>query len=148
MFEDLKSSPPPAIWLGLSGAIPFCSLAGLSFIAPEYLDTIMHAQCAYGACILTFLGAVHWGYAIAKDSPLRPNWSTLVYSVTPSLVAWSALLIKPQYGLVTIAIGLLYVLSKDLGTPYFPRWYHALRKVLTTLAASSVLLTATAFYLH
>lgn len=147
-IQDLASSPAPALWLGLAGAIPFTGLAGLSIITPDHMDFILHAQCGYGACILTFLGAIHWGYALCNKSELELDWRTLGYSVTPSLVAWSALLVKPQYGLVTIAIGLLYALSKDLGTVWFPGWYHALRKVLTTIATSSVILTAVTAYIH
>lgn len=146
--HDLKSSPSPALWLGFAGAIPFTGLAGLSIMTPEHMDLILHAQCGYGACILTFLGAIHWGYALSNDNQLKPDWRTLGYSVTPSLVAWSALLVKPQYGLVTIAIGLLYALAKDLGTPCFPAWYHALRRVLTTVATSSVLLTTMTAYMY
>ncbi|EDO40601.1 predicted protein [Nematostella vectensis] len=147
-MTDLKKSPPPALWLGLAGAIPFTSLAGLSLITPSYLDTIIHAQCAYGACILTFLGAIHWGYALVQDSELKLDWVTLGYSVTPSLVAWSSLLMKSEHGLITVFIGLLFALSKDLATLPFPSWYHAMRKMLTALASSSVFVTALAFYMH
>lgn len=145
-MTDLKSSPPPALYLGFSGAIPFCGLAAMSFIFPEHLHLIAHAQQAYGACILSFLGAIHWGYALAKTSELKPDWSTLGYSVTPSLIAWLALLVKPVPGLATLCIGLAVALSRDLNTPHFPAWYYALRKALSTLAVSSVGLTAAIVY--
>lgn len=31
------------------------------------------AQAAYGACIVTFLGAVHWGLAMAKYAGWLPQ---------------------------------------------------------------------------
>ena len=147
-LTDLKSSPPPALFLGFFGAVPFCGLAGMSVIFPEYMDLIVHAQRAYGACILSFLGAIHWGYALAKTNELKPDWNTLGYSVMPSLVAWMALLVNPLPGLATLCVGLAIALSKDLKTPCFPTWYYALTKTLSTLAVSSVGLTAAVLYFH
>lgn len=147
-LTDLKSSPPSALYLGFSGAIPFCGLAAMAVMFPEHLHLIAHAQQAYGACILSFLGAIHWGFALAKTSELKPDWSTLSYSVTPSLIAWLALLANPVPGLTTLCIGLTIALSRDLNTPCFPAWYYALRKALSTLAVSSVCLTAAVLYFH
>ena len=146
--KDLLSSPAPALCLGFAGAIPFCSLAALSVATPEYMDIIAQAQCAYGATIVSFLGAVHWGFALAKESGLKPDWVTLGYSVSPSLVACVALLLKPGYGLMTLNLGLLYALTTDLATTGFPVWYYALRKSLSTLAVTSVLITLGSLYLH
>ncbi|XP_068676017.1 transmembrane protein 69-like [Montipora foliosa] len=147
-FTDLKSSPPSAFFLGFSGAIPFCGLAGMSVIFPEFMGSIVHAQQAYGACILSFLGAIHWGYALAEGSKPKPTWSTLGYSVSPSLIAWISLLLNPFPGLVTLCVGLAFALSKDLKTPYFPAWYYALRKALSTLAVTSLGFTAVVFYFY
>ena len=147
-LADLKSSPPAALYLGFSGAIPFCGLAAMTFITPEHLPLIAHAQQVYGACILSFLGAIHWGFALAKTSELKPDWTTLGYSVTPSLIAWIALLAKPVPGLSTLCIGIAIALSRDLNMPYFPAWYYALRKALSTLAVSSLGLTAAVLYFH
>jgi len=147
-LADLKSSPPPALYLGFSGAIPFCGLAAMAYIFPEHLPIIAHAQQAYGACILSFLGAIHWGFALTKTSELKPDWRTLGYSVTPSLIAWFALLVNPVPGLTTLCIGLAVALSRDLNTSYFPAWYYALRKALSTLAVSSIGLTAALLYFH
>ncbi|XP_058955934.2 transmembrane protein 69 [Pocillopora verrucosa] len=143
---DLKSSPSSALYLGFSGAIPFCSLATMAFISPEHLNLIAHAQQAYGACILSFLGAVHWGYTLPKTSELKPDWNTLGYSVTPSLIAWLSLLMNPAPGLTTLCFGLAVALWKDLKTSCFPSWYIALRKALSTLAVTSVGLTAAVLY--
>ena len=53
----------------------------------------MTAQLAYGAVILTFVGAVHWGYAM-RDEEIR--WGRMTWSVTPSLVAWSRCCCAPD----------------------------------------------------
>lgn len=148
LLSDLGSSPRPALVLGLAGAIPFTHLALLSLAAPEHMPLVVQAQCAYGACILSFIGAIHWGIALTNQGRLQPDWGTLGYSVTPSLVAWLALLMKPCYGLITLSLGLLYAFARDMNTSCFPAWYYALRKVLTTLAVSSVLITTGAYYLN
>lgn len=147
-LADLKSSPPPALFLGFTGAIPFCGLATMSLIFPEFTSSIVQAQQAYGACILSFLGAIHWGYALAEGSKLGPSWSTLSYSVSPSLIAWTSLLLHPVPGLMTLCVGLAFALSKDLKITHFPAWYHALRKALSTLAVASLGFTGVVFYFH
>ena len=147
-LTDLKSSPPRALFLGFTGAIPFCGLATMSLIFPEFTSSIVQAQQAYGACILSFLGAIHWGYALAEGSKLGPSWSTLSYSVSPSLIAWASLLLHPVPGLMTLCVGLAFALSKDLKITHFPAWYHALRKALSTLAVASLGFTGVVFYFH
>lgn len=53
----------------------------------------------YGVIIVTFLGAVHWGVALATPltSPiaLKMANSAYVYSVLPSLVAWPVATMEP-----------------------------------------------------
>jgi len=120
----------------------------MSLIFPEFTSSIVQAQQAYGACILSFLGAIHWGYALAEGSKLGPSWSTLSYSVSPSLIAWTSLLLHPVPGLMTLCVGLAFALSKDLKITHFPAWYHALRKALSTLAVASLGFTGVVFYFH
>lgn len=56
-------------------------------------------QCCYGAVIVTFLGAVHWGLAMATPmtSPMAYTLASEAYmwSVTPSLMAWPITLFEP-----------------------------------------------------
>lgn len=56
----------------------------------------------YGVIIVTFLGAVHWGVALATPltSPiaLRMANNAYVYSVLPSLVAWPVATMEPGTG--------------------------------------------------
>ena len=87
--------PPAAKWLGGLGAIPFVFLSGISHV-PEspFQGQISFALTAYGAVILSFLGGIHWGLAIAgsgADGRKNETSSRLVLSVVPSLIGWGAL---------------------------------------------------------
>ena len=83
--------------LGGLGLIPFAALSpaaapSLDVWCPLSLQALTPAlQCSYGASILSFLGAVHWGSALAipRAAPLR-----MALSVVPSLAA-SASLVAP-----------------------------------------------------
>ena len=141
----LASIPLPARLLGLAGLIPFwgCAL-GLALgpvagIAPE---SFLRAQVAYGAVILTFLGGVHWGVALRQ--PREPSWLRLGWGVTPSLIAWGALLLPPPNGLGLLAFGLTIAFGVDLrtlGAEIAPDWYPRLRRILTTGALAALFLS-------
>jgi hypothetical protein len=89
--------PPAAVWLGAFGVIPFALLAGAGFVLPSPTkEQVAFALAAYGAVILSFLGGIHWGLAIAESGRARRNGassSRLTVSVVPALVGWCALLL-------------------------------------------------------
>jgi steroid 5-alpha reductase family enzyme len=141
----LASIPLPARSLGLAGLIPFwaCALGLALFpgagVAPE---TLLRAQVAYGAVILTFLGGVHWGVALRQAG--APSWLRLAWGVTPSLIAWCALLLPPRNGLGLLAFGLAIAFGVDLRTlaeGIAPDWYPRLRRILTTGALAALFLS-------
>ena len=65
----------------------------------QVLPTHASVQVTYGVVILTFLGAVHWGVAMASPltGPLATKLASeaYVYSVIPSLLAWPVALMEP-----------------------------------------------------
>lgn len=141
----LASIPLPARSLGLAGLIPFwaCTLGLALFpgagVAPE---TLLRAQVAYGAVILTFLGGVHWGVALRQTD--APSWLRLAWGVTPSLIGWCALLMPPRNGLGLLAFGLAIAFGVDLrtlGEGIAPDWYPRLRRILTTGALAALFLS-------
>lgn len=141
----LASIPLAARSLGLAGLIPFWLCAfGLALfpgagVAPE---TLLRAQVAYGAVILTFLGGVHWGVALRQ--PDGPSWLRLTWGITPSLLAWCALLMPPRNGLGLLAFGLAIAFGVDLrtlGAGVVPDWYPRLRRILTTGALAALFLS-------
>lgn len=142
---DDEQVPAPAKWLGGTGAIPFVSLA----VAGPFLDETLRAQAAfglaaYGAVILSFLGGVQWGLALgqpnAEDLARR-----LTVSIMPSLVAWGALFLPREAGLLVLAAAFVMVLFVDLkavGTGVGPKWYAKLRWPLTMTVAASLVIGA------
>ena len=135
--------PAAAAWLGGLGLIPFAGLAAATVLlegAPKLAAA--HALSAYGAAILSFLGGVHWGLAIAGEA-VRTNLAPrLVLSVTPSLIAWSALLVPPAGGLLVLAASVAALLWIDLRMTRLaqaPAWYPKLRIPLTCGVVAALL---------
>ena len=140
-LKQLPSAPTPALALGLAGLVPFISAPVYMYNAGFFLPEIACAQLAYGASILSFLGGVRWGMLVAGGrADLPPSWSQYSWSVTPSLVAWCALLMPGvSAGCVMSSIGLLAAALVDLQQPGYPSWFRGLRFILTFFAVISLL---------
>lgn len=136
--------PPAAATLGYAGLLPFALLvAGLWVVAaPDLQSLLLRGLLAYGAAILTFLGAVHWGIALAR--PGAHDARVLAVGVVPSLVAAASLVLSPEPALVTQLIGFAGVWLYEhrvLGERFFGRPYLDLRRTLT-FAVIAMLLAA------
>lgn len=152
--NPLESSVPPvALWLGGFGAVPFVVLAIANHVVePPLQGHTTFALTAYGATILSFLGGVHWGLAIADSSSSKPGRKLaqrLTVSVLPSLVAWCALLlpISLSFSLWLLAASFVLMLAIDLRATYdkaAPIWYPRLRWPLSIVVFLSLCLGALA----
>lgn len=142
----LLSSERHVAWcLGLAGLLPFIAGGVLAWLAPvAWQASAINGFTYYSAVILSFLGGVHWGGVLKdsafKDSALqvaRPgNVRRLLLAMLPSLIAWPALLLDVQTGLWVLLSGFILVGGYDLsrtGREGFPRWYFALRGLLTVV---------------
>ncbi|MDI1286729.1 MAG: DUF3429 domain-containing protein [Reyranella sp.] len=135
--------PATAIWLGALGLLPFGGTAlSAAFLDSGYGVWAMTALMAYGAVILSFLGGIHWGLAIASDPRNGALPRRLIVSVAPSLVAWAGLLLPLRVGLLVLAAGFAATLYVDLRATRAgeaPSWYPRLRRPLSiaVLAALS-----------
>jgi len=142
IFSDLKnitSTPAPALTLGLAGLIPFISAPLYMYNAGFFLPEIATAQLTYGATILSFLGGVRWGLLVHGTDLLPPSWSQYCWSVTPSLLAWTSLLVPNLMGGYVICLaGLVAALVLDLKQPGYPAWFRGLRFVLSFCAVVSL----------
>ena len=99
-----------AVLLGIAGLIPF--LAGLAVIVtdPTRAPVATTVMIDYGACILAFLGAVHWGFALEPGGIVpeaRLNNQRLLFGVLPALVGWLALLVLSLAQAPRLAIAIL-----------------------------------------
>ena len=139
---SLKNGPPPALALGAAGLIPFMSAPAYIVQMGEYCPIIGQAQLAYGAVILSFLGGVRWGKLVLPGTSLSPSWNQYIWSVTPSLIAWPALMMPslPAADL-TIVAGLGACCYLDLQQSSYAPWFKGLRIVLTAVAIISLLTT-------
>jgi hypothetical protein len=132
---------PPRIaqWLGYGGLLPFVGLAGATlWFGPPESTRVAAALLAYGASILSFIGAIHWGLAMRNGN--NPNSSAdsklLLWGVVPSLLAWIAIVVGPVPGLWLVVLGLWACFAVDRSV--YPRLglrsWLPMRLVLTTVA--------------
>lgn len=127
--------PRPALILGWAGVIPFALLttAVVLDITLWSLDSKWGLR-AYGACILSFLGGVQWGLLLPRQEGGHSPFSRYLFSVLPSLLGFSCLLVTNQLGLIGLLIGFIGLLVYDASTVrrgLAPHWYTSLRAQLT-----------------
>ena len=90
--------------LGLAGLLPFFAHALFAWVAPDVESGgLLRSQAHYAAAILSFLGALHWGVALASPLPFTSRDGVrLVWSVIPALLAW--VIPKDRAALTTVAL--------------------------------------------
>ena len=129
--------------LGLSGLLPFAGSALASLALPGWQEAALLALRAYGAVILAFLGAVHWGFALQPEvgreaaGPRR-----LILGVLPALLAWVTLLMPMGLALGLLALGLLATAAVEqwgASEALVPRNYMLLRWILSLGAAACLI---------
>lgn len=145
MVHSSSTATPPAVaWLGYGGLLPFTglALAAVAGVAPQF--DWGGALRTYAAVILGFVGALHWGFAMALAG-LNPaqRQAAFVWSVVPSLLGWVALLVAPVAGVALLVAGFLahYAQDRRLARQApLPAWYLPLRLRLTGVACVCLLL--------
>ena len=129
--------PPAVAWLGYGGLLPFLALAAVGLWAPS-TPWWSAALLAYGAVILSFVGALHWGFAMAQSGLSAPERTRcFVWSVVPSLMAWPATLLPAAPGAALLIAGFAAHLVQDhrlAARTSLPEWYLPLRWRLTVTA--------------
>ncbi len=113
MIKDSNGLPSMAIYMGYGGLIPFIFLALCSYLgfkSESLLGISVEAwMLIYGAVILSFLGAIHWGVAIALNDKLNIKEinTLIIYSVLPALLAWLYFLLSLKLALYFLSITIL-----------------------------------------
>ena len=100
----------------------------------------MLALVAYAAVILSFLGAVHWGFALMSSATPGVQRARLALGVVPSLVGWVGLLVAFA-GLITVGlvvqiagfVGVTIMEGRAAGRGLMPPGYMALRYLLSAV---------------
>ena len=107
-----------ATLLAVAGLVPFLVLAAIVLLDPLDTPTAIEVLVTYGAVILSFLGAVHWGFALRESAhpaagvPLSPaamgaERQLLLLGILPTVIAWIALLAMLHFALPGVALFLL-----------------------------------------
>jgi len=139
-LEGLGGAPIPALVLGLAGGVPFIVLAAAVALGPFVWSVrALVFLINYGAVILSFVGAVHWGLALTGTD--APSWRRLGWGVVPALLGWGAVNMYPLPALLVLALGFFVAFMADVRAAnegFLPLWYKALRRILTVLALVSL----------
>lgn len=137
---------PAAELVSYAGAAPLLlCLIGVGML-PGYAlrELAQRIALSYGAVLLAFTGAVHWGLALAGQM----SWTRvrIAGAVLPALVAMAALLVGGQRGLALLVVGfgLFWVYEHRNAAPELPPAYLSARRnvsaaVCTLLALTMVL---------
>ncbi|KAK9905759.1 hypothetical protein WJX75_005885 [Coccomyxa subellipsoidea] len=144
------SVPPIAKVLGFAGAIPFLALSppiaqALPMLPAELVANAALLQIGYGATIASFLGGIHWAMAMAeyggKGLSAAVQAERYLWSVTPCLMAWPAVMLQPGPGslIVGTTLGVVYAVDRHFAAKaLLPAWYMTLRLPLTLAAVTGM----------
>ena len=129
--------------LGYAGLIPFITFSIGCWIPLPYISDAIQLLITYAAIILSFMGAIYWGVAIANTdaSSNEPDSKNFIASVIPALTAWLALLLPEIFALVILQVGFIVLITYDWflkKSKKFPNWYFPMRVNLTIIVALSL----------
>jgi hypothetical protein len=133
---------PVARRLAYAGLAPFVLGALLALLVREEAHPyVMMALTGYGAVIVSFLGGIHWGLGMRGGVP---SPSPFAWAVVPSLVAWIAVQMPADAGLVIDAVMLVvcYLVDRRVYPGHGLSHWLTLRFRLTLVAALCCLVGA------
>ncbi|GJN86384.1 mitochondrial inner membrane protein 1 [Purpureocillium lilacinum] len=109
------------------------------------LSVIEPLQLGYGAVIISFLGAIHWGLEYAEKEPLRDR-TRFRYGmgVAASIVAWPTLFLPFETALTTqfmAFVALYFADSRAASRGWAPQWYGMYRFLLTVMVGLAILVS-------
>lgn len=129
----VKAVPKPILNFGLVGTLPYlgtsvtviylakqASLAATGVIttidpgvALTILDQALSMQVTYGAVMLSFLGALHWGMEFAGLGGQK-GYARLALGAAPILFGWSTLALQPTMALLVQWVGFTSLCHADI----------------------------------
>ncbi len=133
--------PAAVAWLGYGGLVPFLGLALAAWALPADAPQLQAALRAYGAVILSFVGALHWAFAMTLPLPDGQRTASFAWSTVPALLAWPALLLPLAAGTGVLVAGFILHWLQDrrlAARQPLPAWYLPLRAQLTAIACASL----------
>lgn len=140
-MSDLRSHVRLIQGLGYGGLIPFFGCAFLAYWFDQS-DLWVFAIHGYASLIISFLGAISWGFALTVSDMSRARRNVLLYwGVLPAVLAWVCLLLPqvvrvgPLTALFLLTLAADSYFSKQLSLPKF--WLQM--RVKLTLGALAAL---------
>ncbi|KAI5124083.1 hypothetical protein M0805_003910 [Coniferiporia weirii] len=153
--------PKPALVLGLAGGLPYIGTAGTVVylarqaglaaagystgvdpnVAVSVLNQALTLQVTYGAVMLSFLGALHWGMEFASYGGQK-GYSRLLLGASPVLFGWSTLALDPTFALIAQWVGFTGLWWADLkvtNAGWTPKWYSQYRFYLSILVGTCII---------
>ncbi|KAI9046634.1 hypothetical protein LZ554_009376 [Drepanopeziza brunnea f. sp. 'monogermtubi'] len=161
---SLSGVPKESLYIGAAGILPYAatsmSTVFLAFdinhahahgngwlfspeTAHQLLDIVTPIQIGYGAVIISFLGAIHWGMEYAGFGGYH-SYSRYMYGVIAPAVAWPTMFMPVEYALITqfLAFNFLYFAdARATSRGWFPEWYGIYRFVLTFFVGASIVIS-------
>lgn len=137
--------------LGYLGLIPFLFFTLLSLSA-NFHPWAVKANMIYGAVILTFIGAIHWGAVLSDVSDETPKnkQSRLLLSIFPSFIAWIALIDyfsqATSLSLLIMSFLMMHTYERQLKV-YPSAWYQTMRARLSISVSSLLALSLLSIFL-
>ncbi|POS73602.1 hypothetical protein DHEL01_v208007 [Diaporthe helianthi] len=166
----LGEVPPISLKLGLAGTLPYLGTSlGTTYLAwvlntewpsqsqfvnhvlmshesaSYYLHLLEPIQVGYGAVIISFLGAIHWGLEYAEKHPDKAR-TIFRYGlgVLAPVLAWPTMVMPVQYALTSqfAAFTFMYFADSRATTRgWAPTWYNTYRFVLTAIVGVSLFIS-------
>ncbi|KAF5243834.1 hypothetical protein FAUST_2679 [Fusarium austroamericanum] len=113
--------------------------------AKYLLSVIEPLQLGYGAVIISFLGAIHWGLEYAEKSPsLQRTRFRYGMGLASSIIAWPTVMLPIEYALTTqfmAFVGLYFADSRAATKGWAPRWYGSYRFLLTAMVGTAIFIS-------
>ncbi|KAG8953145.1 hypothetical protein FRC04_003093 [Tulasnella sp. 424] len=167
-FSDITAGyaaevPKPILITGLAGALPYLGTAASTLYsarvagllasghaarvdfdtAMSVLEAATQVQVTYGAVLLSFLGALHWGMEFTGYGGYK-GYRRLALGAAPVAFAWSTLALDPTLALVAQWVGFSAMWYADMRVTlagWTPVWYSQYRFYLSILIGSCILTT-------
>lgn len=150
MANDLGPIPKAPLWLGTAGLFPFVALASAIWALPEaYSPILLSLLTSYGAVVLSFVGALHWGFAMLHPAMSEQDRTVfMTWSVVPALVGWICMWMwvpaKTAMLLLIASFAIQYAADRQFAQRFtLPSWYLRLRGGLTAIVVLCLLLALT-----
>lgn len=140
--------------LMIGGLLPFAALFFASLFEIQlFAKTAGAAYLAYGAIIASFLGGIHWGYAILLIKSTQNAGESgseslargfLALSNIVALSAWASLLFHSQLIALLVQISSFILALGSDSRAYrlnlIPKWFWDLRRIISVVVVSLHLL--------